>query len=156
RESFVTGIGLPYDAFGPEGAKGVEGMFAPWFRTMLIPMALPRLAGVVPKLEAGAQAAGGGCGAGVGLGERAEAVARSSFHGYDISQHALAAAERNRIEAGVTNVTFHDAARDPLPEDGRFDLITAFDCIHDMTHPASALRAMRRALTPDGTCLIVD
>src|SRR5262249_36615888 len=73
RESFVTGIGLPYDAFGPEGAKGVEGMFAPWFRTMLIPMALPRLAGVVPKLEAGAQAADVGCGAGVALVEMAKA-----------------------------------------------------------------------------------
>ena len=52
---FATGIGLPYDAFGTEGAKGVEGMLAPWFRTMLVPIALPRLDGVVSKLEAGAR-----------------------------------------------------------------------------------------------------
>ena len=47
RESFATGIGLPYDAFGSEGARGVEGMLAPWFRTMLVPIVLPRLDGVV-------------------------------------------------------------------------------------------------------------
>ncbi len=156
RECFATGIGLPYDAFGPEGAKGVEGMCAPWFRTMLVSMVLPRLDGVVPKLEAGAQVADVGCGTGVALVEMAKAFPRSSFHGYEISQCALAVAERNKAATALTNVTFHDAARDALPEDGRFDLITAFDCIHDMTHPASALRAMRGSLKPDGTCLIVD
>ena len=41
-EAFRTGRGLPYDAFGVEGNRGVERMFAPWFRTMLVPIALPR------------------------------------------------------------------------------------------------------------------
>jgi 2-polyprenyl-3-methyl-5-hydroxy-6-metoxy-1,4-benzoquinol methylase len=155
-ESFETGIGLPYDAFGPEGAKGVEGMLAPWFRTMLVPIALPKLAGVVPKLEAGALVADVGCGTGVALLEMAKAFPRSAFHGYEISRHALEEAERQRAAGGVSNARFHDAGREPLPEDGRFDLVTAFDCIHDMTHPADVLRAVRRSLKPDGTCLIVD
>jgi len=156
RESFATGIGLPYDALGTEGAKGVEGMTGPWFRTMLVPLALPRLTGVVPKLEAGAKVADVGCGTGVALIEMARAFPRSAFHGYEISRHALEEAGRRKQEAALTNVTFHDAAHDPLPEDASFDFITAFDCIHDMTHPAEALRAMRRSLKPDGTCLIVD
>ena len=155
-ESFETGIGLPYDACGAEAAKGVEGMLAPWFRTMLVPIALPKLAGVVAKLERGGAAADVGCGTGVALLEMAKAFPRSRFHGYDISRHALAEAERQRAAGGVGNATFHDASREPLPEDASFDLITAFDCIHDMTHPAEALRAMRRSLKPDGTCLIVD
>ena len=50
-------------------------------------------------------------------------------------------------------MTFHDARRDPLPEDASFDLITAFDCMHDMTHPADVLRAVRKSLKPDGTWL---
>jgi SAM-dependent methyltransferase len=155
-ESFETGIGLPYDAFGPEGAKGVEGMLAPWFRTMLVPIALPALDGVVAKLERGARVADVGCGTGVALIEMAKAFPRSEFHGYDVSRHALEEAEKNKAAAAVANLSFHDAAKDPLPCDASFDLITAFDCIHDMTHPAEALAAMRRSLKDDGTGLVVD
>ena len=49
----------------------------------------------------GADVADVGCGAGVALLEMAKAFPRSRFHGYDISQHALARAEANRREAGV-------------------------------------------------------
>lgn len=155
-ESFKTGIGLPYDALGSEGARGVEGMLAPWFRTMLVPLALPRLDGVVSRLDAGAKVADVGCGTGIALVEMAKAYPRSVFHGYDISAHALAHAERNRQQADLANVTFHDVTADPLPEDGSFDFITTFDCIHDMTHPDAAIHSIRRALKADGTWLIAD
>src|SRR5215470_5245203 len=81
-ESFKTGLGLPYDAFGLEGNRGVERMFAPWFRTMLVPVALPALDGVTAKLGAGATVADVGCGAGVALLEMAKAYPQSRFHGY--------------------------------------------------------------------------
>ena len=66
-ESFRTGLGLPYDAMGPEGARGVERGLAPWFRALLVPLALPRVAGVVAMLEAGIDVADVGCGAGTAL-----------------------------------------------------------------------------------------
>ncbi len=65
-ESFRSGLGLPYDALGPEGARGVERLLAPWYRTQLVPVALPKLDGVVSKLESGAKVADVGCG---GAGE---------------------------------------------------------------------------------------
>jgi len=155
-EAFRTGRGLPYDAFGREGNRGVERMFAPWFRSMLVPGALPQLHGVVAKLEAGAKVADVGCGAGVAIIEMAKAYPRSAFHGYEISKHALSLAEDNRSGAGVGNVTFHDAARDPLPTDASFDLITTFDCLHDMAHPEAVIAAIRKAIKPDGTWFIAD
>jgi hypothetical protein len=155
-ESFRTGLGLPYDAFGPEGARGVERGFAPWYRNLLVPFALPRIDGVVAKLESGARVADYGCGAGVAIAELAKAYPRSEFHGYDISEHALARAEARREESGLENVAFHDARVEPLPEDGRFHFITTFDCLHDMTDPARAMRAIRRAIAPDGVWLIAD
>ena len=155
-EAFRTGIGLPYDAFGPEGAVGIERGFAPWFRTLLVPLALPAVPGVVERLTDGIAVADVGCGAGLALVEMAKAFPRSDFHGWDISKHALARAEENRAAAGVANVTFHDARSYPLPEDGRFGFMTTFDCLHDMTDPASAMRRIRAAIRPDGVWLIAD
>lgn len=155
-ESFKTGRGLPYDAFGLEGNRGVERMFAPWFRTMLVPVGIPALDGVAAKLEAGAKGADVGCGAGVALIELAKAYPRSDFHGYEISKFALERAAANLAESRLSNVTFHDANGDALPGDARFDLITTFDCLHDMPNPAPVIAAIRRALKPDGTWLIAD
>ena len=155
-EAFKTGIGLPYDAFGPEGAVGIERFLAPWFRTFLVPVALPALDGVPTKLSMGAKVADVGCGAGLALLEMAKAYPQSQFHGYDISKHAVERARANATQAGVSNVTFHDASGDALPADGSFDLITSFDCIHDMTHPEDVIGAIRRALKSDGTWLIAD
>src|SRR6266542_392947 len=65
--SFRTGLGLNYDARGPEGARGIERVFGNWYRFTLVPQVLPRLDGVVAKLQIGAKAADVGCGAGVAL-----------------------------------------------------------------------------------------
>lgn len=155
-QSFKTGLGLPYDARGAEGARGIERVFKNWYRFTLVPQVLPKLDGLVGKLEAGAKAADIGCGAGMALVEMAKAFPRSQFHGYDISQHALARAEENKGQAGVTNLTFHHAKTDGLPADGSFDFITTFDCIHDMTHPFEMIRVIRQAIKPDGTWFIAD
>ena len=155
-ESFKTGLGLPYDAFGTEGARGIERFIAPWFQAHLVPKALPALDGVVPKLEAGAAVADVGCGSGVALLKIAQAYPHTDCHGYDISKHALARAEENKAKAGVTNVTFHDANGDAIPGDKRFDFITTFDCLHDMANPTPVIQAIYNALKPEGTWLIAD
>ena len=155
-DAFRSGIGLPYDAFGPDGAASFERGFGPWFRTLLVPVALPAVRGVVERLTEGIAVADVGCGAGVALVEMAKAFPRSDFHGWDISRHALARAEENRVAAGVTNLTFHDVRSDPLPQDGRFGFITTFDCLHDMTDPTGVVRRIRAALRPDGLWLIAE
>lgn len=155
-EAFRSGVGLPYDALGAECAKGVERGLAPWFRSLFVPVGLPRIEGVCEKLEAGARVADVGCGAGVALIEMAKAYPRSEFHGYDISRFALARAEANRSEAGVSNVYFHDAHVEKLPSDRRFDFITTFDCLHDMTDPRHVIGEIAAALAADGIWLVAD
>ena len=86
----------------------------------------------------------------------AKAFPASELHGYDISRHALARAEENRAAAGVSNVAFHDAHADALPGDHRFDFITTFDRLHDMTDPERVIREIRAALADDGICLVAD
>ena len=155
-ESFRTGVGLDYDAFGPEGAAGVERGFAPWYRSLLVPMALPRVEGLVSALESGTRVADIGCGGGVALVEMAKAWPKSEYHGYDISRHALERAEAHRAEASLGNVAFHHARDEPLPSDGSFGFVITFDCLHDMTDPASVMESIRSALSDDGVWLIAD
>ncbi len=155
-ESFRTGIGLDYDAFGPEGAAGIERSFGPWYRNFLVPVALPALDGVVPRLEEGARAIDIGCGAGIAVLTMAAQYPKSTFDGYDISEHALARAEAARAEKGLENAGFHDARRDPIPSESSVDFVTTFDCIHDMTDPVGMMETIRAAIAPDGVWLLVD
>lgn len=156
RSSFTTGLGHDYDSHGPEGAVGIERSFEPWNNAFLVPLVLPALEGVVEKLQAGARAADVGCGAGSLVLLLAEAFPASHVTGYDISQHALDRAKGKLAERGLTNVEFHDPRFVPLPDDESLDLVCTFDCIHDMAHPREVIAAIRRALKPEGTWLLVD
>lgn len=155
-ESFRTGCGFDYDHHGLEGAIGIERSFEPWSAANLVPVVLPALDDVVVKLQRGARVIDIGCGAGSALLQLAEAFPASTFRGYDISHYALGRADAKREAKGLANVTFHDPRRDPLPVDGRADLVLTFDCIHDMTHPGEVIHGIARALAPDGTWLLVD
>jgi len=156
EESFRTGVGAPFDSFGKQTARGIERTFKPFFRTRLVAEVLSSLDGVTAKLEAGAKVGDVGCGAGVAVAEMAKAFPNSDFHGYDSSRVALARAEENRKEAGADNLAIHDAMHERLTEDASYDLITTFDCIHDMTHPVETIAAIRRSLKPDGTWFVAD
>jgi len=155
-ESFRSGVGHDYDSHGPQGAVGIERSFEPWNRANLLPSVLPALDGVVERLQAGAKVADIGCGAGGAVLLMAGEFPASQFVGYDISKYALGRAEQKLEEAGVTNASFHDPRAEPIPSNHTVDLITTFDCIHDMTHPQEMMHAIRRAISDGGTWLLVD
>jgi 2-polyprenyl-3-methyl-5-hydroxy-6-metoxy-1,4-benzoquinol methylase len=155
-ESFRSGLGHDYDSHGAEGALAVELGFGPWNRANLLPVVVPALDGMVARLDRGVSVADVGCGAGALVLLLAERFPASTFAGYDISQHALRRAEQRLAEEGLTNVSFHDPRSSPLPADHSIDLISTFDCIHDMTHPQEMIGAIRAALADDGTWLLVD
>jgi SAM-dependent methyltransferase len=155
-ESFRTGLGYDYDALGPDVATSVEANMAPWYRHYLVPVVLPMLDGVVERLEAGGRVADVGCGSGRAVLTIAEAFPDADVHGYDISALALERASTAGAARHVANAHFHDAKVESLPADASTDLVITFDCIHDMTRPQDAIAAIRRAVAPDGTWLLVD
>ncbi len=155
-ESFRSGIGLDYDSHGPDAAVGLERGFEPWNRAHLVPTVLPTMDDVLPKLEAGGHAVDIGCGAGGAVLLLAAAFPASTIAGYDISQHALGRARSRLADAGLANASFHDPRDEPLPADHSVDLVTTFDCIHDMTEPQAMMAAIRGALADDGSWLLVD
>jgi SAM-dependent methyltransferase len=158
--SFRTGIGLSWadteKGGTPERVRWMERFLRTWYQQVLVPQVLPQLEGVTARLEAGGKVADVGCGSGVALISMAKAFPSSSFIGWDISDIALNRGRENALTSGTSNVTFFNARAGGLPEDRSFDLITTFDCVHDLTRPEAAARAIHASLGPEGTWLIVD
>ncbi|MEA3019020.1 MAG: hypothetical protein QOI47_544 [Actinomycetota bacterium] len=155
-DAFRTGLGLPYDRQGPSGAHRTARMLGPWARIALVPQIIPALDGVAERLAEGTLVADVGCGAGVALIALAQAFPSSTFHGYDLSVHALERAERDVYAAGLTNVELFHRRAEEVPDDGRYGFVLTFDCLHDMTQPGGAIAAIRRTIAEDGTWLIKD
>jgi len=155
-DAFRTGIGLSYQDLGPSAAHRTERMLGPWTRLALVPVLLPALDGVADKLERGATVADIGCGSGIALLAMAEAYPKSTFHGFDPTQHAIARAEQNRASKQLANLEFFTKSGEELPGKPVYDFVITFDCIHDMPYPKRVIEAIRRSIKDDGTWLIKD
>ena len=87
----------------------------------------------------------------------AEAFPRRRSPATTSPSYALDRAEAKLAEAGLTNARFADPrGSSPCRRTTRVDLVTTFDCIHDMTHPQEMMEAIRAAIADDGTWLLVD
>ena len=130
--------------------------FRPGYHNNLVSSWLPALEGVAAKLERGATVADVGCGHGVSTAIMAKAFPNSTFVGYDFHPSSVEAARAHAAEQGVSaNTRFEVATAQDFP--GRdLDLVTFFDCLHDMGDPLSAARRVRQALKPDGSWMIVE
>jgi 2-polyprenyl-3-methyl-5-hydroxy-6-metoxy-1,4-benzoquinol methylase len=117
---------------------------------------LPLVPGGVAALERGIDVLDVGCGSGRALNEMAATYPQSRFTGYDLSVQAIAMARAESRERGLANAAFEVRDAADLREQGAFDLVTAFDTVHDMARPADALAAIARALRSDGFLLMQD
>jgi ubiquinone/menaquinone biosynthesis C-methylase UbiE len=86
----------------------------------------------------------------------AQAFPASRFTGIDFSDEGLAVARAEAERSGLRNASF--IARDVAQFDDvdAYDVITAFDAIHDQAHPARVLENIYRALRPGGVFLMID
>lgn len=134
---------------------GVAKFFRPSYKAGLVQEWLPALDGAVEKLERGARVADVGCGYGSSTIIMAQVFPRSEFVGYDFHPHSIAHAQAEADKLKVANVRFEVAAAKDYPGHG-YDLVTFFDCLHDMGDPAGAARHVRETLAPDGTWMLVE
>ena len=134
----------------------VARFFRPGYYNNLVAAWLPALDGVVDKLKAGARVADIGCGHGWSTLLMAQAFPKSQFVGYDFHADSITDANRHATSHGATpNARFEVAlAKNYTGRD--FDLVTCFDCLHDMGDPAGAARHIRQSLNPDGTWMVVE
>jgi SAM-dependent methyltransferase len=155
-ESARTGAGVGWHEHNHDVFEGCERFFRPGYNANLIPSWLPALDGVVEKLEAGARVADIGCGHGSSTILMAQAYPNSTFIGSDYHQGSIETARERAKAVGVADrVRFQTASANAHPGEG-YDLVTMFDCLHDMGDPVGAARRVRNVLAPDGTWMIVE
>lgn len=158
-KAYRTGEGVKYDDYGPDTIEGIAEMNRPMFVNLLGAEWLPAIPEVHARLLANppATVADIGCGTGWSSIAIAKAYPNVRVDGFDLNETSIALAQRNAKSAGVADrVTFavRDAADPALA--GRYDLVTAFETIHDMAHPVNALRSARSLLAEGGSVLVAD
>jgi len=154
-ESFRNGGGVPYSPYARFQELMAEDS-AQVYGATLIETTLPLVPGLVERLGSGIAVADIGCGQGVALNLMARAYPNSRFVGYDISEEGIAAARAEAERTGLEYARFEVRDVTTLDERGYYQLITAFDVIHDLAHPAEVLSNIFNALGPGGTFLMVD
>jgi 2-polyprenyl-3-methyl-5-hydroxy-6-metoxy-1,4-benzoquinol methylase len=155
-EAFRTGGAPPPLAWEPEGRAEFNRAL---FINLLGQEWLPAIPEVDRRLRAEppARVADVACGTGWSSIAMARAYPTITVDGFDLDPDVIAVATENAQEAGVADrVRFAvvDAADPDQP--GRYDLVTIFEALHDMSRPVEALRAARTMLAAGGSVVVAD
>jgi 2-polyprenyl-3-methyl-5-hydroxy-6-metoxy-1,4-benzoquinol methylase/uncharacterized protein YggL (DUF469 family) len=158
-EAYRTGAGVPFEEYGDDLREGQARMNRGMFLYQLGTEWLPSIRDVHTRLQTDppARVADFGCGAGWSSIGMARSYSRVRVDGFDFDGPSVDMARANAEEAGVSHrVRFQVRNAGDSELAGQYDLVTAFECVHDMSNPVAALETMRRLVTEDGCVIIVD
>jgi ubiquinone/menaquinone biosynthesis C-methylase UbiE len=155
-EAVRTGGGLGWHEQDADVFIGCEQFFRPGYIGNLTGSWIPALTGVEEKLRAGATIADIGCGLGASSVLMGQAYPSSQVTGSDYHDGSIELARKRAADAGVADrVSFEVAGATDFTGSG-YDLVTTFDCLHDMGDPLAAARHVRQSLAPEGSWMIVE
>ncbi|MFE5022617.1 class I SAM-dependent methyltransferase [Streptomyces sp. NPDC056656] len=152
-DAFRKGGGVPYSSY-PRFQELQAEETGRVYEVALVDAIIPLAPGLPERLRAGIDALDIGTGQGRAVNLLAKAFPKSRFRGVDISEKGIAAARAEAERLGLDNVRFDVV--DTADLSGTYDLITAFDVIHDLARPARTLDAVAAALRDDGVFLMGD
>lgn len=153
---FKTGEGLRWGDHHHDLFEGTAKFFRPNYTANLVQNWIPALEGVNNTLLSGGKVADIGCGFGTSTLIMAKQYPKSQFYGFDNHKPSIdAAKEKAKLEKLEQNLEFSVlSANESIGNE--FDLITFFDCLHDMADPLGALTFAKKSLKKNGTCMIVE
>ena len=154
-ECFRNGGGVHYESY-PRFHEVMAEESGQTVLPALLDAILPLADGIKERLETGIDVLDIGCGSGRAINLLAVNYPNSRFTGYDFSEEGIGRARAEAERLGLKNVRFEVRDVAAINEDGGFDLITAFDAIHDQAKPAVVLSEIFNALREDGTFLMQD
>ena len=145
-EAFQTGKGLGWGDHHHYLFEGTERSFKPYYVANITTSWIPALEGVEYKLRrGGTKIADVGCGHGVSTILMAKAYPNSEVLGFDYHRPSIEWARKEAEKEGLKNITFEVAGSTDYPGND-YDLVTFFDCFHDMGNPAGAARHVLQTL----------
>jgi len=154
--AFRSGGGVPYERYRPRFTDVMDRLSRGTFDETLIPELLPLVPDLPARLSRGIRVADVGCGTGHAINLMAAAYPRSTFVGYDLAEDAIEKARAEAESLDLPNATFEVLDVATLAPAEPFDVIFAFDAIHDQADPAGVLSRIRASLSPDGWFVLVD
>ncbi|MGH2595332.1 MAG: methyltransferase domain-containing protein [Actinomycetota bacterium] len=158
-EAYRTGGGVPWETYGADGREGVGDSNRPLYLQVLTKEWLPAIPDVHDRLRADPPAHVADIGCGTGWSSIAIACAYPSVtvHGFDKDSESISLARSNAQTNGVSGrVSFEARDAGEPGDDHAYDLVTFFECLHDMARPVDALRAARAMLVDGGVVLVGD
>lgn len=158
-KAFRDGGGVPYEAYGADCRDGIAAGNRVSFINLLGSQWFPAIPALDARLRADppARVADIGCGYGWSSITIARAYPKARVDGFDLDPSSIEAARRNAREAGLADrITFELRDAATIDATHQYDLVTAFETIHDMAEPVRALAAMRGLVAPNGTVLVID
>ena len=155
-EAIKGGKGFGWHEHHNDLFVGTRKFFRPGYIANLVSGWLPALEGVVPKLKAGARVADVGCGLGASTIIMAKAFPKSEFIGFDYHTESIEWARNQAVTEDVSRNTDFEVATAKDYRGKEYDLVTFFDCLHDMGDPVGAAKHVRQSLKPDGTWMVVE
>ncbi|TWF81701.1 methyltransferase family protein [Pseudonocardia hierapolitana] len=153
---FTEGGGVPIAEYAAVSAGGLGETWRHIYDEHLVDGFLGRVPGLHERLRAGVRVLDLGCGTGHAVNVMARAFPESTFDGLDIATDAIADAEAERAAMHLPNAAFAVADAAALAPERPYDVITAFDAIHDQAAPEVVLRRIHDALDPDGLFVMID
>jgi 2-polyprenyl-3-methyl-5-hydroxy-6-metoxy-1,4-benzoquinol methylase len=156
EDYFKNGGGMLWGEHDPDLFVGTERFFRPGYAAHLTASWIPSLTGIEEKLKAGGKVADIGCGHGSSTVIMAQAYPKSRFWGFDNHEKSIETARQRARDAGVSDrVTFAVSNASEL-RDEQYDMVSFFDCLHDMGDPTGACKRAYEVLNADGSALIVE
>ncbi|MFH5800483.1 methyltransferase domain-containing protein [Haladaptatus sp. CMAA 1911] len=154
--AFRTGDGVGWHEHHPELFTATERFYKPSYATSLVSEWIPALDGVDATLQDGARVADVGCGHGASTIIMAEAYPDSTFVGIDYHEDSIEVAHERATEAGVADRVRFEATTAKKYDGGGYDLVTTFDCFHDMGDPVGVAAHVNETLADNGTWMLVE
>jgi SAM-dependent methyltransferase len=155
-EAFRTGRGVGWHEHDPGLFEGTERFFRQSYAAHLVSEWIPALGDTQSKLRSGGRVADVGCGHGASTILMAEAFPKSTFVGFDYHAPSIEWARGAAAKAGVSNRVKFEVASSKEFSGKDYDLVTFFDCLHDMGDPAGAAAHVRASIKNDGCWMIVE